>query len=60
MFGAITNVAYPVFAAWIYDTTGSYIQAFWVVTALQAFAILFMYLAKKPEPLNGAVVPLTI
>lgn len=60
MFGAITNVAYPVFAAWIYDTTGSYIQAFWVVTALQAFAILFMYLAKKPEPPIGAVAPAVI
>lgn len=57
LFGAITNVAYPVFAAWIYDTTGSYIQAFWMVTALQAFAIVFMYLAKKPEPPISAVVP---
>ena len=60
LFGAITNVAYPLFAAWIYDTTGSYIQAFWVVTALQGFAIVFMYLAKKPEPPIGAVVPVTI
>ena len=60
LFGAITNVAYPLFAAWIYDTTGSYIQAFWVVTALQAFAIVFMYLAKKPEPPIGALVPATI
>jgi len=60
LFGAITNVAYPLFAAWIYDTTGSYIQAFWVVTALQAFAIVFMYLAKKPEPPIGVLVPATI
>jgi MFS family permease len=60
MFGAITNVAYPVFAAWIYDTTGSYIQAFWVVTALQAFAIVFMFMAKKPEPPIGVVAPVTI
>jgi MFS family permease len=49
-FTAITNVAYPVFAAWIYDTTGSYLQAFWVVTALQSLAMFFMYLARKPEP----------
>ena len=60
MFGAITNVAYPVFAAWIYDTTGSYIQAFWVVTALQAFAIVFMYLARKPEPPVSLVTPVSI
>jgi len=59
-FGAITNVAYPLFAAWIYDTTGSYIQAFWIVTALQAFAIVFMYLAKKPEPPISAIVPITV
>jgi MFS family permease len=57
LFTAITNVAYPTFAAWIYDTTGSYIQAFWIVTSLQAFAIVFMYLAKKPEPPPGAVLP---
>lgn len=59
LFTAITNVAYPVFAAWIYDTTGSYFQAFWIVTSLQAFAILFMYMAKKPEPpLQTVAVPL--
>jgi OFA family oxalate/formate antiporter-like MFS transporter len=60
MFGAITNVAYPVFAAWIYDTTGSYIQAFWVVTALQAFAIVFMYMARKPEPPIAVIAPVSI
>ena len=60
LFGAITNVAYPLFAAWIYDTTGSYIQAFWIVTALQAFAIVFIYLAKKPEPPISAIVPITV
>jgi MFS family permease len=60
MFTAITNVAYPVFAAWIYDTTGSYIQAFWIVTALQAFAIVFMYMARKPVPPVGAVLPVSI
>jgi len=60
LFGAITNVAYPVFAAWIYDTTGSYFQAFWIVTALQAFAIVFMYLAKKPEPPIAVVAPISI
>jgi MFS family permease len=60
MFGAITNVAYPVFAAWIYDTTGSYIQAFWIVTALQAFAIVFMFMARKPEPPISVVTPVSI
>ena len=49
-FIAITNVAYPTFAAWIYDTTGSYIQAFWIVAALQGLAIVFMYFGRKPNP----------
>lgn len=60
MFTAVTNVAYPTFAAWIYDTTGSYIQAFWIVTGLQAFAIVFMYLARKPAPPAGSVIPASI
>ncbi len=60
MFTAITNVAYPVFAAWIYDTRGSYIQAFWIVTALQAFAIVFMYMARKPDPPISLVTPVSI
>ncbi|MFC1803702.1 MFS transporter [Thermoproteota archaeon] len=57
-FISITNVAYPTFAAWIYDTTGSYIQAFWIVTALQAFAVVFMFFAKKPEPPSSALTPI--
>ena len=58
-FTAITNVAYPVFAAWIYDTTGSYIQAFWVITALQGLAMVFMYLGRKPEPPIQATLAMT-
>ena len=57
LFTAITNVAYPVFAAWIFDTTGSYIQAFWIVTLLQGLAIVFMFLAKKPKPPISAITP---
>ncbi len=60
MFIAVTNVAYPVFAGWIYDTTGSYIEAFWIVTGLQALALVFMYFAKKPEPPVGAVTPVDL
>jgi len=60
-FTSITNVAYPTFAAWIYDTTGSYIRAFWIVTALQGLAIFFIYLAnlaKKPQPPAEVLSPL--
>jgi len=55
-FIAITNVAYPTFAAWIYDTTGSYMQAFWIVAALQGLAIVFMFFGKKPKPPVSVVV----
>lgn len=57
-FTAITNVAYPVFAAWIYDTTGSYFQAFWIITVLQALAIVFMYFGRKPDPPVTVTTPL--
>jgi MFS family permease len=49
LFMAITNVAYPVFAGWIYDTTGSYISAFWIITLLQALALIFMAFVNKPD-----------
>jgi MFS family permease len=50
MFTAITSIAYPIFAGWIYDTSGSYIFAFSIITALQALAVVFMYFGKKPQP----------
>jgi MFS family permease len=56
-FTAITNVAYPTFAGWIFDTTGSYIQAFLIITALQGLAILFMYFGKKPDPSKIISIP---
>ena len=50
LFGALTNIAYPVFAGWSYDVTGSYSSAFGIIAALQALAVVFMILAKKPKP----------
>jgi len=50
LFTAITNIAYPIFAGWSYDISGSYTTAFAFVAGLQALAIIFMLLAKKPKP----------
>jgi OFA family oxalate/formate antiporter-like MFS transporter len=47
-FQAISNVIYPVFAGWTYDTTQSYTSAFTIITGLQILAIIFLYFAKKP------------
>ncbi|MFC2011261.1 MFS transporter, partial [Chloroflexota bacterium] len=40
----------PVYAGWIYDTTGSYITAFTVFAILAAFATLLMFLVQPPKP----------
>lgn len=48
-FTAITNIFYPVFAGWTYDVTGSYMNAFTIITGLQALAIVFIFLAKKTK-----------
>jgi MFS family permease len=49
-FHAISNVAYPIFAGWSYDVSGSYTFAFSIITGIQILAIFFMYFAKKPKP----------
>jgi MFS family permease len=48
-FTALSNIAYPIFAGWSYDVTGSYVGAFTIIAGAQALAIVFMYLAKKPK-----------
>ncbi|MBT7914664.1 hypothetical protein HN588_12235, partial [Candidatus Bathyarchaeota archaeon] len=49
-FGAISNVAYPIFAGWCYDVYKSYTFAFTVITGIQVLAMVFMYFATKPIP----------
>ena len=48
-FTAITNIAYPIFAGWSYDVSGSYVGAFTLIAGAQALAIVFMFFAKKPK-----------
>ena len=40
----------PIYAGWVYDTTGSYITAFAVFAALLAFSAVLMSLAFPPKP----------
>ena len=55
-FSAISNFAYPIFAGWSYDVSGSYTTAFTMITGLQVLAIFFMYFAKKPtKPVTAAI-----
>jgi nitrate/nitrite transporter NarK len=49
-FSALTNIAYPIFAGWSYDVTGTYVGAFTLIAGAQALAILFMFFAKNPHP----------
>jgi MFS family permease len=48
-FTALSNIAYPIFAGWSYDVTGSYVGAFTLIAGAQALAIVFMFFAKKPK-----------
>lgn len=50
LFTAMTNIVYPIFAGWSYDVSGSYTTAFTIIAGLQALAIFFMFLTKRPKP----------
>ena len=45
-FGVIA----PIYAGWVYDTTGSYTTAFTVFTGLLVLGAVFMFLATPPKP----------
>ncbi|MFC2056552.1 MFS transporter [Chloroflexota bacterium] len=50
LFMTPVGVAAPIYAGWVYDTTGSYITVFTLFAALLAFAIILMSLALPPKP----------
>ncbi len=50
MFGAPIGVLAPMYAGWVYDTTGSYITAFTLVTGLLAISSVFMVFIPLPKP----------
>ena len=55
-FGAISNFAYPIFAGWSYDVSGSYTFAFSLITGVQILAMVFMFFATKPVHPSAKVV----
>ncbi len=49
MFLAPAGMVAPIYAGWVYDTTGSYITAFILFTALLGFSAVVMSLASPPK-----------
>jgi MFS family permease len=43
------SILSPVYAGWIYDTTGSYMTAFTLFASLAVFSTFIMYLARYPK-----------
>ena len=50
MFMTPFSVVAPIYAGWVYDTTGSYISAFVVFAAVLVFAGCLMCLVRPPKP----------
>ena len=44
------GIAAPIYAGWIYDTTGSYLTAFSLFTVLLAVASSMLLFVKPPNP----------
>tara|TARA_B100000315_G_scaffold238118_1_gene255576 strand:- start:527 stop:1774 length:1248 start_codon:yes stop_codon:yes gene_type:complete len=44
------GVAAPIYAGWVYDTTGSYITAFSVFALLLPLSAVLIFLARPPKP----------
>ncbi|MEW6185924.1 MAG: MFS transporter [Thermodesulfobacteriota bacterium] len=50
LFLTPVGVAAPIYAGWVYDTTGSYISAFWLFTALLAVSSAILPFVRPPKP----------
>ncbi|MFC1943844.1 MFS transporter, partial [Chloroflexota bacterium] len=50
LFTTTIGVVAPIYAGWVYDTTGSYITVFTLFAALLAFGTVFVSLAFPPKP----------
>ncbi|MBI4180482.1 MAG: hypothetical protein HY528_00960 [Chloroflexi bacterium] len=44
------SVISPIYAGWVYDTTGSYTSVFAVLAGLVTLAAIFVSLASPPKP----------
>ncbi len=50
LFMTPVGIAAPVYLGWVYDTTGSYITAFTVITALLAFSVVLAFFIIPTKP----------
>ncbi len=50
MFGMPVGIFGPIFAGWVYDTTGNYVIAFTTLAALLTLATVLMFLTRPPKP----------
>ena len=57
LFHIPTTVSGPVFAGWIYDTTGSYTVAFTSFIIAMLIGVGFLAFAKRPNPPKSALLP---
>ena len=49
-FSMIAGIIAPVYAGWVYDTTGSYVSAFNMILIFVVIAIVIMFFATPPKP----------
>ncbi len=49
IFTTPVGVIAPIYAGWVYDTTGSYIAAFILLTRLLALSVVLMWLTFPPK-----------
>ena len=49
-FSMVTGIIAPVYAGWVYDTTGSYTSAFNVILIFIVISTVIMYFAIPPKP----------
>jgi MFS family permease len=49
-FMLIPGIIAPVYAGWIYDTTGSYTTAFNMILLMSILAVIVMFFANPPKP----------
>ena len=47
---AAVGIGAPIYLGWVYDSTGSYVSAFTLLTALITFGAVVMFLARPPTP----------
>ena len=48
-FSVVATLIGPLFAAYVYDTLGSYNLAFWVIIVCLLFSVALLWIARPPK-----------